>query len=83
MPDQAEQQAHQADAELRKCKRHEEKLAALLFRLRADLAAVGGDLRCLSTRAALLMPCIPADRPLPLRVFPVSLAGPVSLFGHN
>jgi hypothetical protein len=42
---QAERLA-QLDAELRRSKRREEKLAALQFRLKEDLRACGGDLRC-------------------------------------
>ncbi len=34
------------ESELRKAKRREEKLAGLQFRLRDDLRACGGDLRC-------------------------------------
>ena len=44
------------EAELRRAKRREEKLAALQFRLREDLRAGGGDLQCA---------CLRNRRPLP------------------
>ena len=49
------------EAELRRAKRREEKLAALQFRLREDLRACGGDLKCAPVQDACLFLRTPAS----------------------